>query len=359
MPSDQGNGATRAGTSAVRLSHRDVDRARRALAGRVHRTPVVHSGQLTARYGVRLWMKAENLQRGGSFKLRGALLAVDRLVAAGSRGVLAQSTGNHAIAVALAAREHRIPAMLVLPSDASPVKVRRIREAGAEVVFAGKALAERAAAVLELRDRYGYEVVDPYEDPVVVAGQGTATAELIEQVSAEGGRLDAVVVPVGGGSAIAGACLAAHPHDVAVVGAEPEAVPALTAAMHAGKPVSVGGFYTIADGLRPDRIGDLPFELAHREVAAVVTVDERAIADAMRATLLHARLVVEPAAATALAGAVRYAEGRRIEVGVLLTGGNVEPDLLASLLAESRPTSTAGPSAGYIPWTDSLGGPQG
>ncbi|MEU1588438.1 pyridoxal-phosphate dependent enzyme [Micromonospora sp. NPDC005710] len=352
MPSDQGNGATRAGTSAYRLSHRDLDQARRALIGRVHRTPVLRSDQLSARYGVRLWMKAENLQPGGSFKLRGALLAVDRLVARGSRGVLAQSTGNHAIAVALAARRHRLPAVLVVPTDTAGVKVRRIRETGAEVVFAGTTLAERVAAVLQLRDRQGYDVVDPYEDPSVVVGQGTATAELIEQVAAEGGRLDAVVVPIGGGSAIAGACLAAHPHGVAVVGAEPEAVPAFTAALRAGEPVSVASSYTIADGLRPDRIGDLPFELAQREVAAVVTVGEPDIADAMCALFLHAGLTVEPAAATALAGAAQYGAGRGIDIGVLLSGGNVEPELLASLLNDTGAAAPADSPAGYIPWTD-------
>lgn len=332
MPSDQGNGPTRAETSTLRLSHRNLEQARRALAGRVYRTPVLRSDQLTAHYGVRLWMKAENLQRGGSFKLRGALLAVDRLAAEGGRGVLAHSTGNHAIAVALAAREHRLPAVLVVPTDTSTVKLRRIGETGAEVVFAGTTLTERVAAVLQLRDRYHYEVVDPYEDPSVVVGQGTATAELIEQVDAEGGRLDVVVVPIGGGSAIAGACLAAHPHGVAVVGAEPEAVPAFTAALRAGEPVSVAAAYTIADGLRPERIGDLPFVLAQRGVAAVMTVDEPSIADAVRALFLHTGLAVEPAAATALAGAAQYAAGRGVDVGVLLSGRNVEPDLLASLL---------------------------
>ncbi|GAB2744132.1 pyridoxal-phosphate dependent enzyme [Kitasatospora kifunensis] len=295
---------------------------------------MVRCEQLDALTGSRLWLKAENLQRGGSFKVRGALLAVGELAASTSRGVIAQSTGNHAIAVALAAREHGLPTIMVLPSDAPPTKIRRIQETGAEVVVAGTVLAERIAVVEELRELHGYDVVDPYENPHVVAGQGTATAELISQVAAEGGRLDAVVVPIGGGSAIAGACLAATGHDLAVVGAEPAAVPAFTAALRAQEPVTVRAHYTVADGLRPDRIGRLPFELAHRRVAEVVTVREEAIADALRAALLHARLLIEPAAATALAAALEYACGRGTDVGVLLTGGNIEPSLVSSLLAE-------------------------
>ncbi|WP_055590815.1 threonine ammonia-lyase [Streptacidiphilus griseoplanus] len=320
-------------TGPPRLGRGDVLHAGRRLAGRVWRTPVVRSDQLDALSGARLWLKAENLQRGGSFKVRGALLALERLAASGSRGVVAQSTGNHAIAVALAAREHRLPTTVVLPSDAAPTKVRRIRETGAEVRLVGTVLAERVAVVEELRERHGYDVVDPYDDPLVVAGQGTATAELISQVAEAGGRLDTVVVPIGGGSAIAGACLAAAGHDVAVVGAEPEAVPAFTAALDAGRPVTVPLRYTLADGLRPDRIGDLPFRLAQGRVSTVLEVAEAAIADALRAALLHARLLVEPAAATALAAAMSFAAEHGGDVGVLLTGGNVEPALVSSLLA--------------------------
>lgn len=319
---------------AARLDHSDIDRAGRRLRGRVWNTPVVRCDQLDVLAGTRLWLKAENLQRGGSFKVRGALLAVERFATRGSRGVVAQSTGNHAIAVALAAAEHRLPTVLVLPSDAPPVKIDRIRRAGAEVVLVGTGLAERVAAVESLRELRGYDVVDPYQNPDVVAGQGTATAELLSQVADAGGRLDAVVVPVGGGSAIAGACLAADSQGVAVVGAEPEAVPALTAALDAGAPVTVPARYTIADGLRPERVGDLPFAVASRGVAAVVTVSESATADALRQCLLQARLVVEPAAAVALAAALEHGAAHGADVGVLLSGGNIDPSLVSSLLAQ-------------------------
>ncbi|MFJ1724676.1 threonine/serine dehydratase [Streptomyces sp. NPDC088244] len=316
----------------IRLDRGDIDRAERRLAGRIWRTPVVRSEHLDALAGARLWLKAENLQRGGSFKVRGALLAVEQLAAAGSRGVIAQSTGNHAIAVSLAAREYRLPATLVLPSDAAPVKIQRIRETGAEVVLSGTVLADRVAMVEKLRDVHGYDVVDPYENPHVVAGQGTATAELLGETAAKGVPLDAVVVPIGGGSAIAGACLAARGYEVAVVGAEPAAVPAFTAALRERQPVTVVTGHTIADGLRPERIGALPFGLARGSVAEVVMVQEAAIAEALRAAFLDARLVIEPAAATALAAALSHAAGFGTDVGVLLSGGNVEPGLVASLL---------------------------
>ncbi|MFD7034106.1 threonine/serine dehydratase [Streptomyces sp. NPDC059917] len=321
-------------TRSPRMDRGDIEEAERRLAGRVWRTPVIRSDQLDALCGARLWLKTENLQRGGSFKVRGALLAVERLVASGSRGVIAQSTGNHAIAVALATREYGLPTVVVLPSDAAPAKIRRIREAGAHVVTAGTVLADRVAALEELRELHGYDAIDPYQNPHVVAGQGTATAELIGQVAVQGARLDAVVVPVGGGSAVAGAALAAEGRDVAVIGAEPLAVPAFTEALRAGRPVTVPAGRTIADGLRPDRIGDLPFDLAHRAVRRVVTVPEAAIADALRAAFLHARLVIEPAAATALAAALEHASGHGADVGVLISGGNVEPSLMASLLAD-------------------------
>ena len=312
-------------------------RARGRLAGRVVRTPVIRSHELDQIAGAQLWLKAENLQISGSFKARGALLAVGRLAAAGCRGVVAQSTGNHAIAVALAAREYGIPAVIVLPCNAASGKVHRTREAGAEVILHGTVLAERVAVVDELRVTRGLDVVDPYQDPDVVIGQGTATAELVEQVRSAGGQLDAVVVPVGGGSALAGACLAVSGQGIDVIAAEPAAIPRLTEALRAGHPVTVPQGATIADGLRPDRIGQLPFELCRQDVTTVVRVDEPAIAEATYVALMHGRLLIEPAAAVALAAALRPAISStepRNGIGVILTGGNIEASLVASILAE-------------------------
>jgi threonine dehydratase len=315
----------------------DVLPAQRLLSGRIVRTPVVRSEELDRRAGARIWLKAENLQRGGSFKLRGALLAVSRLAGDGASGVIAQSTGNHAIAVALAARDNALPAVLVLPPDVAPGKLDAVRAAGGEVVLEGATPAERSAVVERLRAERRWAVVDPWEDPDVVAGQSTATAELIDQVWTAGGALDTIVAPIGGGSVLAGACLAAAGLGIDIVGAEPAAVPALTEALRAGRPVAVPVRPTIADGLRPDMIGRLPFEICRTSVSRVITVDEAAIADALCLALLHARLLVEPAAATALAGALALlaeTDNEARDVGVLLTGGNVDPALVARLLAE-------------------------
>jgi threonine dehydratase len=324
-------------TAAKAPTPAGVRDAVRRLAGRVVSTPVVRNDELDQLAGARLWLKAECLQIGGSFKMRGALLAVGRLAGAGTPGVLAQSTGNHAIAVARAAREIGVPATVVLPTDIAPGKLRQIRLAGAEVLLAGTTLAERLAVLAEVHRTRGMDIVDPYEDPDVVAGQGSATAEMLAQVRAAGGRLDAIVLPVGGGSALAGGCLAAEGEDVLVVAAEPAAVPALTEALRAGHPVTVETRPTMADGLRPDRIGQLPFALARGRVADVVTVAEPDIAVALCLALMHARLLVEPAAATALAAALRLSArsgGRCRDIGVLLSGGNVDLSVVTRLLAD-------------------------
>jgi threonine dehydratase len=336
-------------TSRDAIGRAEVLPAQRLLAGRILRTPVVRSEELDRRAGARIWLKAENLQRGGSFKLRGALLAVGRLSADGVAGVIAQSTGNHAIAVALAAHDHRLRAVLVLPPDVARGKAEAVREAGGELVLEGATPAERGAVVERLRAERGWAVVDPWENPDVVAGQSTATAELIDQVWSAGGALDTIVLPVGGGSALAGACLASAGLGINVVGAEPAAVPALTGALRAGRPVAVPVRPTIADGLRPDTIGRLPFEICRTAVRRVVTVDEGAIADALCLALVHARLLVEPAAATALAAALALTaeQGDEVrDVGVVLTGGNVEPALVARLLAERDTRAAAGARAG-------------
>jgi threonine dehydratase len=232
--------------------------------------------------------------------------------------------------------------VLVLPTDVAPAKLRLIRAAGAEIVTAGTLLAERLAVAEEIQLLRGFDGVDPYEDADVVTGQGTATAELLAQVTAAGGRLDTVVLPVGGGSAVAGACLATAGTGIEVIGAEPAAVPALSAALRSGAPVTVPAGPTIADGLRPDRIGNLPFSLVRDRIAAIETVSEAEISEALFLALSHAHVLIEPAAATALAVAIRVARtGRFTDVGVLLSGGNVGSRLVASLLDQHAEDATS------------------
>ncbi|WP_238434322.1 threonine ammonia-lyase [Micromonospora tarensis] len=235
----------------------DVTEAARWLADRVVRTPVLRSPVIDELAGARVLLKAENLQHGGSYKMRGALRAVGRLAAAGHHGVIAQSTGNHAVAVALAARQHGLAATVVLPVDAATTKVDRARAAGARVVFAGTDVEERVAMATGLSADSGHPVIDAYDHPDVIAGQGTASLELIEEAERAGTPLDTLVVPVGGGGGVAGACLAAAGTGIDVYGVEPVGCDSLARSLAAGERVPVAPAPTIADGLRPSCVGEL------------------------------------------------------------------------------------------------------
>ncbi|SCL60486.1 threonine ammonia-lyase [Micromonospora chersina] len=353
-----------------------VEEAARWLSGRVVRTPVLNAPAIDRLAGARILLKAENLQTGGSYKMRGAMLAVGRLAAAGHTGVVAQSTGNHAVAVALAAGRHGLAATVVLPVDAAPVKVARARAAGARVVLAGTAVEERLAAARQLAAADGHPLVDAYDHPDVLAGQGSASLELIEEAERAGTPLDALLLPVGGGGGVAGACLAAAGTPIEVYGVEPLGCDSLARSLAARRPTPVVPAPTIADGLRPDCVGDLPFAVARDAVRGVVRVDDDAIAAAFRLLLLELKVLVEPSGAAGLAGALRLvtgsddpdgalrpparpggsdgvlrvagvpggsggaAPGRYRTVGVVLTGGNVEADVVARL--------ATGPVAGLV-----------
>ena len=315
------------------MSVEDVRAAAERLSGQVVRTPVLRCQALDAVAGAELWLKAECLQRIGAFKARGALHAVGRLdPAVRARGVITYSSGNHAQAVALAARELSVPATIAMPVDAPAVKVAGVRALGATIVRAGTTSNERRAAALTIAADTGGTIVEPFDDPDIIAGQGTATLELVEEAAAHGVALDAVVVPVGGGGLIAGACLVAEAAGVAVYSAEPVGCDALAQSLRAGTRVAVTPGPTLADGLRPVQVGARNFEIARRVVRGGFTVEDAALGRALVGLLLHAKVLAEPsgvaALAAALAGTLR---GQR--VGVLLSGGNVEPALVAALLA--------------------------
>jgi threonine dehydratase len=314
----------------------DVADAANWLADHVLRTPVVCAAELDAIAGSRLWLKAENLQTTGCYKIRGALRAVDRIAREGTaRGVIAQSTGNHAIAVAVAAQRYGLSAILVLSADTPPAKVALIRAAGGDVRIAGETLDDRLAVVEAEQRETGYAVVDAYDHPDVIAGQGSAVWELVEQVAMEGFWLDAVVVPVGGGGGVAGACLAVDGDGIGVYGVEPVGCDSLRRSLEKGERVKVPPAPTLADGLRPALVGRHPFEIARSRLAGALVVDDRAIAEAMRLTLVHTKLLVEPSGAAALAGALQLAAtiGPK-NIGVLLTGGNIDPAQLVRQLAD-------------------------
>lgn len=313
----------------------DVDAAAAWLDGRIIRTPALRSPALDRIAGTNLWLKAENLQRGGSYKLRGAMRAVGRVAQYGRvAGVIAQSTGNHAVAVGLAARDHGIAATLVLPSDAPAVKVGQCELSGARVIRAGTTLDSRLDVVRELHASSGHEVIDACDHPDVVVGQGTASLELIEDAARWATRLDALVVPVGGGGGVAGACLAAEDLGIQVHGVEPRGCDALAQSLAAGTRVTVPPARTLADGLRPACPGQLPYEIARRRVAGVARVDDDSLGRAVALAMIHLKLVLEPSGAAGLAAALDGAFAAFRDVGIVLTGGNVEPALVARLIAE-------------------------
>ncbi|WP_199523860.1 threonine ammonia-lyase [Micromonospora craterilacus] len=322
----------------------DVAVAARWLDGQVVRTPLLRSPAIDRLAGARVLLKAENLQAGGSYKMRGGLYAVGRLATAGHAGVVAQSTGNHAVAVALAARRHEMAATVVLPVDAAPTKVARARAAGARVVLAGSTVEERLAVARRISDETGHPIVDAYDHPDVIAGQGSASLELIEEAERAGTPLDALVLPVGGGGGVAGACLAAAGRPIEVYGVEPVGCDSLARSLAAGRPTPVQPAPTIADGLRPSCVGELPFAILRTRLRGVVRVDDEEIAEAFRLLLLELKVLAEPSGAAGLAGALRLTaagDGGQRTVGVVLTGGNVEADLVARLATSARPRAEA------------------
>ncbi len=310
----------------------DVRAARERLAGGPHRTPLLRSRLLGEHAGGAAFLKPENLQRAGAFKFRGALHAIRTLADdERRRGVVTYSSGNHGQALALAAREEGVRAVVFMPEDAPAAKVAAARSYGADVRFAGTTSPERKAAAEALVDREGVVVVPPFDDPRIVAGQGTVGLELVEDLP----DVDVVLVPVGGGGLAAGVTLAlkASRPDVEIVAVEPTTADGLGRALAAGAPVEIPAPTTIADGLKPLQVGEIPFAILSEHRARAVTVTDEEILDAMRFLALRARLVVEPSGAAGVA-ALRAGkvplEGRT--AAVVLSGGNVDPALLARAL---------------------------
>jgi threonine dehydratase len=308
----------------------DVRRAAARLDGVAHRTPVVKSRTLDDRTGAQVRLKPENLQRIGAFKFRGAYNTVAQLER--PRGVVTASSGNHAQALALSAALHEIPATILMPADAPASKAAATEGYGARIERFDRYSADREALMAQLAERQGLTVVHPYDDERIMAGQGTATLELIE----DGGALDLLLVPVGGGGLIAGSATAATGlcPGCDVVGVEPEAGDDTARSLAAGERVSVAVGRTIADGQQIDTPGARTFPVIRERVAAVVTVSDAEIVAAMRFAFERLKLVLEPSGASALAAllAGRVDPGGR-RTGVILSGGNVDVQRFRELTA--------------------------
>jgi len=311
----------------------DVRRAAARLDGVAHRTPVVTSRTLDERTSAQVRLKPENLQRIGAFKFRGAYNTVASLTEAErARGVVTASSGNHAQALALSAALHQIAATILMPEDAPASKVAATEGYGARIVRFDRYGADRDALTAELAEREGLTIVHPYDDDRIMAGQGTAALELIE----DGGALDLLLVPVGGGGLIAGAATAATAlcPDCHVVGVEPEVGDDTARSLAAGERVAIPVGRTIADGQQLDTPGERTFEVVRERVSAVVTVSDAEIIAAMRFAFERLKLVLEPSGASALAALLHGkvdTQGRR--TGVILSGGNVDVARFCELTA--------------------------
>jgi threonine dehydratase len=300
----------------------DVRSAARRLDAVAHRTPVVTSRTLDGLTGLEVVLKPENLQRGGAFKFRGAYNKIASLDE-GERllGVAAFSSGNHAQAVAIAAALVGTTAVILMPEDAPPAKLSATRGYGAEVVTYDRWTQDREALGAELARARGLTLVPPYNDPLVMAGQGTAALELIE----DAGPLDTLVVPVGGGGLVAGSATAAkglHP-ETRVIGVEPAAGNDTQRSLAAGERIDLGIPQTIADGLQANVPGVLTFPVVQARVDAVVTVTDAELVEAMRFAFDRLKLVLEPSGAAALAALLAGKVEAAGRVGAVLSGGNV------------------------------------
>jgi threonine dehydratase len=306
----------------------DVLAAAEVLDGVAHRTPVVTSRTLDERVGASVFLKAENLQRGGAFKFRGAYNKIASLPA--GVDVLAFSSGNHAQAVALASSLLGRQATILMPEDAPASKLAATRGYGAEVITYDRYAQDRNELGADLAEERGLALVNPFDDELVMAGAGTAALELLD----EAGDLDLLVTPVGGGGLIGGSATIAKARGVGrVVGVEPEAGDDVRQSLQRGERVRIEVPRTIADGLQTDQAGVFTFEVMQQLVDDVVTVTDAALVDAMRFAFERLKLVLEPSGAAGLAALLSGAvePGRR--VGVVLSGGNVGADRFAELLA--------------------------
>jgi threo-3-hydroxy-L-aspartate ammonia-lyase len=318
-------------------THADVMAAAARLAGVAHRTPVMTSRLVDEAFAARLFFKCENLQRMGAFKFRGAYNALARFSAEQRRaGVVAFSSGNHAQAVALSARLLGMPATIVMPQDAPAAKVAATRGYGGQVVLYDRYTESREQIGRDLADRHGMTLIPPFDHADVIAGQGTAALELLEDV----GPLDALFVCMGGGGLLAGCALAtrALAPDCRIYGVEPEAGNDGQQSFRTGQRVRIEVPHTIADGAQTQQLGVLTFPLVRELVTDVLTVPDEALIDAMRMFASRMKLIVEPTGGLGYAGAwsVRPSlAGQR--VGVIVSGGNVDLARFCELVGTAVP----------------------
>ena len=309
-----------------------IEAARERIGDAIHLSPCQLSHHLSERIGLPVYLKLENLQRTGSFKERGALNKLLTLTAEErSRGVIAASAGNHAQGVAFHATKLGIRSQIVMPQATPLVKVVSTRGFGAEVILHGANYDEACEEALARCTQQGLTFIHPFDDPVVIAGQGTIGLELLEQVP----DLEAVVVPIGGGGLISGIACALKERNpkIRVIGVEPEKLPSMLRAREAGIPITIAPQATIADGIAVRRAGDVTLPLVSRYVDEIVTVDDEEIASAILMLLEQEKTLAEGAGAAALAALLQAKTNlRHRKTAVMVCGGNIDVTLLAKII---------------------------
>jgi threonine dehydratase len=327
------------------ITMEDVRQALVRIAPLAQRTPVMTSRTFNRMTSVEACFKCENFQRGGAFKIRGAANAVLSLdPAVRARGVVAYSSGNHAQAVAIAAAHCGIPATIVMPDDAPKAKVEATRGYGASVLQYDRQREDRAAIGARIARETGATLVPPFDHPHVIAGQGTVALEFLEQVP----DLDALAICISGGGLIAGCATAAKAlrPGIHVFGVEPAGANDTYLSLQAGKRIEIPPPATIADGLRVQCPGELTFPIMQRLLDSVVLVSDDEIRDAMRFLLLRMKLVVEPSGAAAAAAVLRGRLPKGLgRVGIVISGGNVDSELLCTAITSSTPAGSRKQSA--------------
>lgn len=313
------------------ISLNEVKKAHQEIRSSIHLTPILTSSQLDKQCGMNVFLKAEHLQKTGSFKIRGATNAVKQAFAKGARFVTAASSGNHGQAVAYVANQLGIPAVIVVPEDANRVKIAAIKAYGAEVEYCGLTSADRIPRAKQCAQENNGVYIPPYDYPAIIAGQGTVGLEILEQVT----NIDVIVVPVGGGGLIGGILCAIKniKPEIKVIGVEPETANDTFLSLQNGKITAISGTSTIADGLRTSQPGDLTFPILKEHLDELVLVTEVEIKKACQFLLERTKQLVEPSGATALAAVMSGKAGKKNDkVVVVLSGGNIDLQQISSII---------------------------
>ncbi len=312
---------------------RDIENAREEIKDVIHQTPLLESELLNAKAGRRIFLKAEHLQKTGSFKIRGAVNAVKQAVQEGAKFITAASSGNHGQAVAYIAGRLGIPAVIVVPEDANRAKVAAIEAYGGKVEYCGFTSADRIPRAKELAEENDGVYIPPYDHPYIIAGQGTVGLEILEQLP----DVDLIVVPVGGGGLISGILTAVKESkpNVRVIGVEPETGNDTFLSLEAGKIMEVSGSQSIADGLRTSQPGELTFPILQKNIDGIVLVTEEEIKFAMQFFIERTKQLIEPSAAAAVAAVLTGKAGEPNEkIAVVLSGGNIDLPALRTCLPD-------------------------